>query len=233
MNFGTVSQNFPALLKTPDGKILEYGTASVFCEEQALDFTGEFVPICKMGTPLQVIRVQEDFETQRFSGVVYLSSPRMLRLVSLEDEVLPGALLAYDYDTALNACVTASVLQEPIRKHFSLLRRQCDPAPKLQEFPVKITSVSLARINFVCNKTLAMKQRVTLNADGPLHLESLHMEIERPVIFGPSETSSYLCRIRNLSAPNYSALSEFVSTISTREIKLFPPVVTSSEEAPP
>ena len=57
MNFGTVLQKFPAALKTPEGKLMEYGTASISLEEQSVDFEGEFVPLCTMGTRLQIVRI--------------------------------------------------------------------------------------------------------------------------------------------------------------------------------
>ncbi len=75
MNFGKV-RDFPAILKTLEGKILEYGMGSVSEEEQSLDFRGEFVPLFKMGTQLEIVRVQDKIETQRFIGEVYLSSQK-------------------------------------------------------------------------------------------------------------------------------------------------------------
>lgn len=229
LNFGTELKNFPAILKTPEGKTLEYGTASICVEDQSLDFSGEFVPICKMGTCLQIIRTQKDFETQQFTGKVYLSTQRMLRLVSITDEILSGAMVAYNYDTEMDGRVVASVVREDVPSRFSLLHKQMEHFPSVEEFPVKINTISLAQIRFICNKTLSMHQRITLSTELPIRLNSLHMEIVQPVIFGPSEASSYLCRILNLSEENYETLSSFVRKISVRENKLFPPVVTSSE----
>ena len=230
MNFGTVLQKFPAALKTPEGKLMEYGTASISLEEQSVDFEGEFVPLCTMGTRLQIVRIHKDFETQRFSGEVYLSSQNMLRLVSVTDEILPGASIAYNYDVSIDAYAVAPVVREESSSRFFLRHRHTAHPPMLQEFPVKIDLLSLAGVRVVWDKTLPTNQLVTLRAEHPVRLVSLHAEIERP-IFGPNGISSYACRILNLSGENYDVLSAFIGKISLRENKLFPPAVSPSEAA--
>ena len=81
MRFNILEQGFPAVLKTPDGEILEYGKAFVSPDQQGITFKNDFVPLFKMGTPLVIVRTQGDIETQRFSGEVYLSAQNLLQIV--------------------------------------------------------------------------------------------------------------------------------------------------------
>ena len=146
------------------------------------------------------------------------------------DEILPGASIAYNYDVSIDAYAVAPVVREESSSRFFLRHRHTAHPPMLQEFPVKIDLLSLAGVRFVCDKTLPTNQLVTLRAEHPVRLVSLHAEIERP-IFGPNGISSYACRILNLSGENYDVLSAFIGKISLRENKLFPPAVSPSEAA--
>lgn len=90
MRFNILEQGFPAVLKTPDGEILEYGKAFVSPDQQGIHSRMILFP-CSKGTRLMIVRTQGDIETQRFSGEVYLSAQNLLQIVAVTDEVLPGA----------------------------------------------------------------------------------------------------------------------------------------------
>ena len=222
-------QEFPAVLKTLEGKILEYGTGSISEENQSLDFKGGFVPICKMGTQLEVVRVQGDIETQRFVGEVYLSSQRMLRLISLSDEVLPGAASAYSYNVSIPGHASANFAPEA-PKRLGLLHRHSEASPAIQTFPIKIHALSMSQMKFTCDLALSQGQRVTVYTDHPIHLDELAVEVELPITLGPEKTCSYRCRILELSGNNYFLMEAFTRELSLRENKLFPPAFISSEE---
>lgn len=234
MNFGKV-RDFPAILKTLEGKILEYGMGSVSEEEQSLDFRGEFVPLFKMGTQLEIVRVQDKIETQRFIGEVYLSSQKMLRLISVTDEVLPGAATAYQYNVDIQGQATALIPPSPEKhaKRFSLLHRHTESLPSVQRFPITIHAISMSKIKFISDKTLPQGQRINISTNQPFRLDSVPAEVEVPIVCGPMETCSYRCRILELSGNNYLELEAFTRKISLQENKLFPPVAISNEEEHP
>ena len=190
-----IGQDFPALLKTVENKLLEYGTGCASIAAGYVEFKSEFVPLFKMGTQLRIVRIKDEVETQLFTGEVYLSSEKMLRLVSVRDEVLPGAVSAYLYDVKLPGNASAMVLPpEQPRRFFSFASKQ-EAIPVWQEFPVTVYALSLGRLKFTCSVPLSQGQRFTMTVGNPPLLEDVSLEVELPVAFGEGETGSYRCRI--------------------------------------
>ena len=212
----TTPNHFSAILKTPDDKIIEYGIAWISVEDQSINFKSEFVPICEMGTPLKIVRVQDELETQAFTGEVYLSSQHLLRLISLYDVKIEGSAEA-----------TIEAPDKPT-KLFSL-RTKYPAALALQIFPVSIYAISLAKVRFTCDMMLSKGQRVTLNVKQPIALCELPLEVVLPITLGTGDTCSYHCKILELSGNNAFQLESYVDRLSQQKNKLFPPVVTSSE----
>jgi len=227
--FSTNPNHFPAILKTPDDKIVEYGTAWISVEDQSINFKSDFVPICEMGTPLKIVRVHDELEIQSFTGEVYLSSQHLLRLISLSDEVLPAASSVFLYDVKIEASAEATITsEEKPSKRFSL-RTKYFSAPTLQIFPVSIYAISLAKVRFTCDVLLPKGQRVTLNVKQPITLNELSIEVELPITLGSGDTCSYHCKILELDGDNSFQLEPYVDRLSQQKNKLFPPVTTSSE----
>lgn len=218
-----IERDFPAVLKTPDGRVLEYGTAKASIQEGSVDFQSEFVPLFKMGTPLVIVRVKDKVETQVFTGESYLSTEKMLRLVSVRDEVLPGAASAYSYEVELPGQANALIQPKPQRRLFPFGQRE-EPMPSWQEFSVSIYSLSLTRMKFTCDLPLTQGQRLTLTEAGePPLLREVPLEVELPVTFGEGETSSYRCRILDLPGENRERLEKLLRRLSLTLNKSFPP----------
>jgi len=218
-----IEQDFPAVLKTMENKLLEYGVGRASIAENYVEFKSEFVPLFKMGTRLRVVRVKDEVETQIFTGEVYLSAEKMLRLVSVRDEVLPGAVSAYLYDVKLPG--TASAMIQPKEEHrrfFSFGPKQ-ESVPLWQEFPVTVYAISLSRLKFTCSVPLTQGQRFTMTVGEPPLLEDISLEVELPVAFGEGETGSYRCRILDLFGENQRRLEECLQRLSLQVNKAFPP----------
>lgn len=224
MGFAKIECDFPAVLKTEDDKLLEYGTACASIREGSIEFKNEFVPLFKMGTRLVVVRVHDGVETHRFSGEVYLSAEKMLRLVSVSDEVLPGAASAYLYDVQLDG--SASAMLAPKRRLFHIGRS--DGLASLQVFPISIYAISLNQLRFTCKMTLPQGQRLTVDLSGPPRLEQLPIQVDLPVDFGEGATGSYRCRILELTGENQARLERFLHDMSLRVNKSFPPISEGS-----
>lgn len=223
-----IEQDFPAVLKTPENKLLEYGTGRASVADGYVEFKSEFVPLFKMGTRLRIVRVKDEVETQVFTGEVYLSSEKMLRLVSVRDEVLPGAVSAYLYDVKLSGSASAMILpQEQPRRFFPFGSRQ-GAVPVWQEFPVTVYALSLGRLKFTCSVPLAQGQRFTVSVGEPPLLEDITLEVELPVAFGEGETGSYRCRILDLFGENQRRLEELLRELSLAANKAFPPAAGSA-----
>jgi hypothetical protein len=219
-----IERDFSAVLKTPDGRVLEYGTARASIQEGEVDFQSEFVPLFKMGTPLVVVRMKDKVETQVFTGESYLSTEKMLRLVSVRDEVLPGAASVYSYDVDLPGQASALIQPKIHRRLFSFGQKE-EPIPAWQEFPVSVYALSLSQVKFTCQLPLTQGQRLTLTAGDPPLLQEVPLEVELPVTFGEGDTSSYRCRILELPGENRPRMEALLRQLSLALNKAFPPPV--------
>lgn len=220
MGFAKIECDFPAVLKTEDDKVLEYGTACASIREGSIDFKNEFVPLFKMGTRLVIARVHDGVETHRFTGEVYLSAEKMLRLVAVTDEVLPGAASAYLYDVKMEG--TASAMLAPRKKLFRLGRP--DGLASLQVFPISVYALSMNQLRFTCGVTLPQGQRLTVDVPEPRLFEQLPIQVELPVDFGEGATGSYRCKILDLPGENRYRLERYLKDMSLRVNKSFPPL---------
>ena len=222
MGFAKIEHDFPAVLKTPEDKVLEYGVACASIQEQRVDFKNEFVPLFKMGTRLKVVRVHDGVETHSFLGETYLSSEKMLRLVSITDQVLPGAASAYLYDVEMGGSASALLPPQGQRRLFRFGRQE--ELPSLQVFPVSIYALSLTQLRFTCGMTLSQGQRLAVSVWQPPLLEDLPLQVELPVDFGEGATGSYRCRILDLPGENGPRLEKYLRDLSLRVNKSFPPL---------
>lgn len=218
-------QHFPAVLKTLRNKVIEYGIAYISEDQKSIEFQSEFVPICEMGTPLKIVRMQGSIETQSFVGEVYLSSQNLLRLVSLADEVLPGAAVAYTYDVEFDGMATAVVtLPEELRRPIFPFGKRQPPAPRPHTFPITVYGISLSQIRITCDMLLAQGQLLTLNIQDPIVLNDLSVVVDLPISMRADQINGYRCRILNLRGANLFQLEPYVTRISVECNKLFPPV---------
>ena len=220
MGFAKIECDFPAVLKTEEDKVLEYGTACASIREGSIDFKNEFVPLFKMGTHLKIVRVHDGVETHSFTGEVYLSAEKLLRLVQVRDEVLPGAATAYLYDVELSG--TASAMLAPQGRRLFRLGRG-DGLSSLQVFPISVYALSMSQLRFTCGMTLPQGQRLTINVPEPRLFEQLPIQVDLPVDFGEGATGSYRCKIVDLPGENRYRLERYLGDMSLRVNKSFPP----------
>lgn len=233
MNATRFDPKFSAVLKSITGKTLEIGAARVYPEQQAIEFYSEFVPLFRMGTPLQIIQVKNELEIQAFRGEVYLSSANLLQLVSLTDEVLPGAQAAFLYDTKLDGCIRGRHLAEPPKRKFFELPHRRLLHPTEQMLPVEVHAISTAQVKFDCSAKLAQDQQVTLTLPGPPHIAAEPVVVEQAVIFGDSGRYTYRCRFLHLQPQTRTGLEPFVGRLAQLELKMFPPVLTEASSTAP
>ena len=233
MNATRYDPKFSAVLKSITGKTLEIGTARVYPEQQAIEFYSEFVPLFRMGTPLQVVQIKNDLEIQAFRGEVYLSSANLLQLVSLRDEVLPGAQAAFLYDTKLDGCIYGKHLTDPPkRKLFEPAHRRLLRAAE-QMLPIQVHAISTVQIKFDCSAKLAQGQQVTLTLPGPPQIKAEPVVVDQAVIFGDSGRYTYRCNFLLLQATTRARMEPFVANLAQLELKMFPPVLTEVSSATP
>ena len=213
------SHDFPpmrALLQTEAGRIVETGFFSVSEEDRTVDFTGDFVPLYRMGSRLKVVCLFGDLQVHSFTGEVYLSSPELMRLVSIEDEVLPGAWYAFQYEVELEADVRVISLAAtvPSRKLFRrpLLRHGTD-------FSCIVHSISMSIVHFTADQPLEKGQQLAMHvrhpAIGPIPL------VVTQVLDFQQARNNYRCDVQSDISPSpRGALETMVAQLSLQN-KLF------------
>jgi hypothetical protein len=204
---------FPAVLKDQAGKVLEMGSALLSLESRSIDFKSSFVPLFSMGTRLQIIRMHEDTEVHLFMGEVYLSSPQMLRIVSVEEQVLPGACYAFLYHVDLEGVITATLRGQ--RRHFFRRTREL---PSI--IPVKLHALSVKGLKFTTDQTLEQGQILTLSTRQEPALSDVALQVIQAVVFG-QEINSYRCRILEIDPISKENLIGYMQQRSQRAGMVF------------
>lgn len=212
---------FTATLKTLDDKVVEYGTATLSTVNRSIDFESEFVPIFTIGTPLKLVRTEGETEVQVFTGETYLSSQTLIRLVSLTDEILPGAAYAIPCDIAMEGTgkgITQSS-RKPFKKFMNFLI--CNDLPKEKNFPININSICLSSLTFTCKENIEEGERLYIDTSYPIILKDMPVTVTKAFIFGNDENCGYKCSIDELSGRNYEKLSSMLQRTSYQKLKIF------------
>lgn len=203
---------FPAVLKTVDNKELEFGNITVSREDRSVDFTNNFVPLCKLGDHMKIVRLQDDVEVISYTGEVYLSSQNVLRIVDVTEEFLSGAYTALLYEVNLIGQVEAEIMETPPKKKFSLFHKK--PAPIHATFPVNIHALSMQYICFTTEQTLQKEQNIYLDLENPA-LSHVQLKVEQSVNMG-QEQNTYKCAVRLIDAGSKNNLIDYIKTLITK-----------------
>lgn len=205
---------FDAVLKTVAGKTIEMGRGVFSAENHSVDFESSFVPLFSMGTRLQVFRIHEGAEVHRFEGEVYLSSPHMLRLVEVKDEILPGAALAFLYYVDLDGTGHAIIKKQ--ERHLFKTRTVETPI----DFAVRVHALSVREIKFNVNLNIELSpgQPLTLRLPGGPRIQNLPVLVRQAIVFG-TEANCYRCQIRRLPPDSQRRLQEYVKGLSLAAIQ--------------
>lgn len=207
--YDSLDTKFDAVLRTPAGKTIEMGRGQYDSANNSVDFEGSFVPLFAMGTRLEIVRMHEGVQVHRFTGEVYLSSAEMLRLVSVQAEILPDAALVFLY--YVNFEGTAKMMAK-VQKRFLLAKRIVDTEIT---FPVKVHALSMREIKFNTDLSVELDpgQKLSLYLQGDLGIACLPVEVRQAIVFG-QEANCYRCRILPLGPHDMERLKNHVRAIS-------------------
>lgn len=209
MAYDKLDARFPAVLKTLDDKELEYGTITVSYVNRSIDFTSSFVPLCKLGDHMKIVRIQDDEEVIRYTGEVYLSSQNILRIVDFKEEFLSGAYTALLYDVDLTGQLEADILLPVPKKKFFFFQRKPVSAPTT--FPVHIHALSMKSIRFTTDQSLTKDQNVYLDLQEPA-LNHVQLKVEQNITMGQPQ-NTYKCAIRLIDAASRSSLADYIKKL--------------------
>ncbi len=193
-----IPNRFEAVLKTEDDRILETGVACISAEDQSIEFKNEFVPLLKLGSTAKIVRIEDEREIHCFTGQVYLSSRRLLRIISISDELFPEAFNYLWLNTSI---------------HAKIFPATSNVAPVYGEessgFDAEVYYVSLKNIKFTSKKQFHVGQKLYLYAHEPIGLDMVELEIFQIISFGKNVVG-YRCKIASLSEPCCSSLKSYL-----------------------
>lgn len=204
----------PALLMTPDNQLMETGSARVSPETRSVEFFGEFALLFKMDTPLKVVLTQGDVPVQSFTGLVYLSAQNLLRLVDVQEQLLPGAKTACFFEVDLEGMLEADLPEAPRR--FRPFRRR---RVVRQQFPVRISRLSMGGVNFTADRDLARGQPLLLDIPA-LGILGLGLQVETPFEFGQELRRNYHCSLQYLPEEARQPLDRLVTQLCLEQVPI-------------
>ena len=97
---------FPAQLRAGYNNVDVPGQASVMEREDAVEFTGDFIPLLPLGETAAVDWAYGERALVTFEGQVYLSSPRLLRLVGVDKRLAEAARATFAMNTRMPCLLT-------------------------------------------------------------------------------------------------------------------------------
>ncbi len=185
---------FPAILKTDDGRYLAEGHARGFLTQRTLEFRGDFVPLLKYRTRARVVRMQKGYELQKFEGIVYLSSPAMLRLV----EVNPWELAEVALETLQDVSLPATIIQRE--------------AARERGGAAEVYSISYDKLRFTSSEEYAEGEQLGVRLGPPLDLGGIEIRVLERIAFGQHGRTGYRCDILFFPEEGKRKLTEYMAS---------------------
>ena len=181
---------FPALLKTRQGVVLVEGQATVESAPGQITFTGEFVPLFPMGTPLEIMRIMDGHEVHRFRGTVYISNESMLRLIGVEDRLMIDPANPCLNNLPFHGLLEPMPGELPQPKKWFIKKAVQE---ELLHHHVAITAISDKEItiSYDSSQPFYAGDQFYLTAQPPLALPKTPIMILRALVFGVQ--ASFLC----------------------------------------
>lgn len=229
-----IFENFQAeLYLSEDESFLADGTASVDLENQWVTFNSEFVPLYELETKVYITRIFNGKEIHRFEGKVYLSDKKLMRIVSVEDNLLEGSEICYSSNVKFDAALS-SVVKNPDGSIQSKIKQL-----KNIEFDIEIKDMTTNKVfidvyesyvvsNFIkklIHKTdfdiekIELGQNFSIIKSEKLKEIVLNVKINKAYHFG--DIPRFECDILNTSQQEVDSLKEFLWDYNLENNKLF------------
>ena len=232
-------KKFDACLKNESGEVLAMGEASISVQKRHVTFKSNFVPLYPMGTPMEIVRLLDGVEIHRFTGKVYLSDKKLMRIVSVDDELLPGSQFCYCDKFSFAGTVRPCFEYIKQDKWQFIKSRKQEELPR--EFGVVIIGMTINQLVFTFDETVGNEEKHTgvpannltvtsmldvkvgdrflMNMSEPISLDQITIEMTKPLYFGPKP--SYVCDIMGLDPLEHKHLSNFLWKYNKAKNKVF------------
>lgn len=190
---------FPALLRAEYNGIREYGQASPAADDNALNFSGEFVPLIPLGASAEIHWMLGEKVIAVFRGRVYLSTTQMMQLVDVAPEQVEKLRALFSVNTLLPAAVTAGTRRKPLRT---------------KSLPVEILYLSPGLIKLRAAHYIEEGSSLLLTSEVDfLTLRDLELQVKQRILLRKGE-SILICTVASGSNENFIALSTYAAKLS-------------------
>ena len=193
--------SFAALLQDEKGKLLERGMAALTDQGKALDFKSDFVPLFKIGTPIQIVPVVNDGYLAPILGETYLSTSHMLRMTAQESRALVAVKNYFHGNVELHTELTF-----PKKRSFS------HPFQKDEKVYALIFKLSQEGLAFLSLDSLNVGQKLILELDHPFPLAKAHLEVHSRLDFSGT-APGYFCRFLDLDSENRARIKAYLEEL--------------------
>ena len=192
----------PARLRAEYNNITSYGELTVMEREDAVEFTGEFIPLLPLGQPAEVSWVYADRTLAAFIGRVYLSSPTLLRLVDVSPKLAEAARATFAMNTRLPSLVT-------VRQN----------GRGAVQYPAEILYLSNSSFTLHTRHEILPEQTIYLSAEVDfLTLQDLPLYVRRNIPLRRKE-ELLLCEVQtHYSDENFIALSAYSAKLEQLDL---------------
>lgn len=193
---------FPALLRSDYNYIHEFGQASPAPQGDAVNFTGDFVPLIPLGTAAAIQWVLGEKTIATFRGKVYLSTSEMMQLVEVDPGQVEKLRAVFAVNTNLPGSITAGTRRAPL---------------KTKSLPVDILYLSPALIKLRASQYVEEGSSILLSSEVDfLTLRDLELTIKQRLLLRRGE-SLLLCSVESGGSENYIALSAYAAKLAKNQ----------------
>lgn len=196
---------FSALLNGEDGRLLEIGEACISRIENKVTFKNEFVPLLKLDTVVEIVRVLGNRQLERFRGRVYLSSRNLLQIIEVDPAIIAKARCLFDINTYMPA-------------YFALSQNK-SPSVNLKKAEVvsgTIRYLSMDTIKISVLPYVGEGQYLQVDCGAPLELKSTLLQVRQRELLG-RKAAILICDLVSIPPAESKRLQACVDLLSKLE----------------
>jgi len=188
-----------AVLEDHRGKFIEKGMVSIPEDSLALDFTSDFLPLFKLGTPLTVIPVANNEPLDGIRGEVFLSTSTFLRLTNLQEREL----------RELKELLKSNISMQ-LDLHLCPFAHLPFLIKKAEKINAQIYYLDSKTLKFYTEDPLDIGQKLLLETEDPLTLKKLVVQVDE-VLCISNTGLNYICIYINLSPENAESILNYIN----------------------
>lgn len=192
---------------TQNNNILEYGEAKISLKNKSVDFTGSFVPLMTIGTPVKIVCCENEQNTHIIKGSVYLSSSQLLRIDDISIKLLENA----EQVLTMEVSIPAKILE--VSKHSTFFSTKSVK----KWIDCTISSISANKVCFYTSwKKTSSSNASRIQIAQPIFPSDTDIDIKigaKPIIFG--ENYKYTYNMINIDESEQKSMLTFIKQYST------------------